>query len=143
MIQILLQKIIVAVMQFFIREFWLSVATVELILIVLLLYKARPKKTKIVTTPEPQQNQLVDNNLFQACKETKIDMGNVIDSINKSRDLYKILSAKCHPDRFIDKELNRKADIIFQDITRNQRNYKNLLQLKEIAQTQLNITIKN
>ena len=94
-----------------------------------------------MSDPEIKKWPLNREDTFQNSKETEIDMDSLMDSIHKSRDLYKKLSSKCHPDRFTDKEFSEKAEIIFQEITRNKRNYKKLLELKEIAQSQLNITL--
>ena len=145
--QILLQimkdtsKLVPANSQSLVTNYWFWIATAECALILLLANKVRKKKIEIIPEQDVPDIPLNSENSFQNAKETEIDMDNLMDSIHKSRDLYKKLSSKCHPDRFIDKDLNKKADIIFQDITRNQRNYKKLLQLKEVAQTQLNITI--
>jgi len=127
--------------QSLITNYWFWIAAAELALILLLVNKASKKKMENIPQQEIQNFELTKEDTFQNSKETEIDMDNLMDSIHKSRDLYKKLSSKCHPDRFTDKELNKKADIIFQEITRNQRNYKKLLQLKEVAQSQLNITI--
>lgn len=115
------------------NNYWFWIATAELAFIVILLFKLRQKNRYDL--------ELKENEIFQTSKETNIDMNNLMDSIYKSRDLYKRLSAKCHPDRFTEVDLNNKADKLFQEITRNQRNYKKLLEIKEIAQSELNITI--
>lgn len=111
--------------------FWVSIVELSIIVFLIIKYK---RKGKI------NYDNTIENTLLNS-KTANVDMDNVMDSINKSRDLYKQLSTKCHPDRFIDNDLNYKANEIFQEITKNQRNYKKLLELKETAQTQLNITI--
>ncbi len=111
--------------------FWTTIAELAIIIFLIVKHKRQAKIN-------------YDSNIENALKNSKtanVDMDNVMDSINKSRDLYKQLSTKCHPDRFLDKDLNNKANEIFQEITKNQRNYKRLLELKETAQIQLNITI--
>ena len=122
-------------------NYWFWIATAEFALILLLLYKVRKNKTEIFLPQAEQNVPLTKGNILQNSKETEIDMDDLMNSIHKSKDLYKKLSTKCHPDRFTNRDLNKKADMIFQEITRNQRNYKRLLELKEVAQTQLNITI--
>lgn len=145
--QILLQimkdssKLVPANSKSLITDYWFWIATAEFVLILLLANKVRKKKIEIIPEQEIENISLTQEKTFQNSKEADIDMNNLMDSIHKSRDLYKKLSTKCHPDLFTDKDLNKKADIIFQDISRHQRNYKKLLQLKEVAQTQLNITI--
>jgi curved DNA-binding protein CbpA len=67
------------------------------------------------------------------------DMKNLVNSIAKSRELYKELSRQCHPDRFVNTDLQPTAEDIFQEISRNKRNYKILLALKERAIEKLNI----
>ena len=110
--------------------FWTTIA--ELIIIGFLII--RHKREKI------NYDSNIETTLMNS-KTVNVDMDNVMDSINKSRELYKQLSTKCHPDRFLENDLNSKANEIFQEITKNQRNYKKLLELKEVAQNQLNITI--
>jgi len=74
-------------------------------------------------------------------KSEKIDMENLFDSLAYSKELYKKMTKKCHPDKFLDIQQNRVADEIFQEITKNQRNFKKLVELKKLAETKLNITI--
>jgi hypothetical protein len=112
---------------------WFWTTIVELAIIIFLIVKH--KRQAKINYDSNMENALMNS------KTANVDMDNVMDSINKSRDLYKQLSTKCHPDRFLDKDLNNKANEIFQEITKNQRNYKKLLELKETAQIQLNITI--
>ena len=72
-------------------------------------------------------------------KKSEIDMDNLMNSINGSKDLYKQLSRKCHPDRFINSEKQKIAEVIFQDISKHKRAYNKLLLLKKQAADQLNI----
>jgi hypothetical protein len=46
-------------------------------------------------------------------KNNKIDMNNLMDSMHKSRNLYKELSKKCHPVRFINNPKQKIAEEIF------------------------------
>lgn len=66
-------------------------------------------------------------------------MENLMDSINGARTLYKELSRKCHPDRFVNTPKEKIAQEIFQEITKNQRNFEKLKLLKEKAINSLNI----
>lgn len=112
-------------------SFW--VAAAELGIIAFLVAKLR-KKQKI--TFDASTEDLLNNS-----KSANVDMDNLMNNINMSRELYKKLSTKCHPDRFIDEEQNKIASEIFQEITKSQRNYNRLLELKTIAENQLNINI--
>jgi len=110
--------------------FWIAI--IELIVIIFLLYKLKSKK-KI--------NELSD---FEAkniknSKKNAIDMDNLMNSIHNSRTLYKELSKKCHPDRFINDIKQKNAEEIFQEITKNERNYEKLSSLKLRAENELNI----
>ena len=81
----------------------------------------------------------VSVDLIEKAKHEDIDMTDVMDSINKSRELYKSLSSKYHPDRF---ELDAHkiiANEIFQEIVESKRNYKKLLDLKAKAESKLNV----
>lgn len=114
-------------------NYWFWIAVIELAIILLLVIKKR-KKRRIIFDNSTE-------NTLNISKSSNVDMDDLMNNINKSKDLYKKLSTKCHPDRFIDEELNKKADSIFQEITKNQRNYNQLLAIKELAQKELKITI--
>ncbi|MDR2413636.1 MAG: J domain-containing protein [Odoribacteraceae bacterium] len=67
------------------------------------------------------------------------NMQNIVDSIAKSKELYRELSRKCHPDRFVNTNLQQVAEEIFKEVSRNRRNYQKLLSLKQIAIEKLNL----
>ena len=67
-------------------------------------------------------------------------MNNLMDSIHNSRNLYKELSKKCHPDRFINDPKQKIAEEIFQEISENERNFEKLSLLKQRAINELNLT---
>ena len=116
-----------------VKNYWFWIALGELCIII---YTAKNLFQKRKLSIDSKTEEILSNS-----KKSKFDMGNLLDNINKSRDLYKILSSKCHPDRFHDIEKNKKADEIFQEITRNKRNYGRLIELKELAKTELNISV--
>ena len=64
------------------------------------------------------------------------DFGNIFNSAFNAEPLYKELSRKCHPDRFApDAKKMAIADELFQRVTKNRNNIKELQALKEeIAQ---------
>ncbi|MDL2320108.1 hypothetical protein LJC45_03135 [Alistipes sp. OttesenSCG-928-B03] len=68
-----------------------------------------------------------------------IDYGNIIISAFHAKSLYDELKVKYHPDRFYDKEMIAKANVIFQRITENKENFEMLTQLKELAESELTI----
>jgi len=112
---------------------WMWVAVSEFAVIGYLAFKLFKRKRISFNTVEGES--------LSDAKNSNVDMDNLMNSINKSRQLYKQLSAKCHPDRFVsDEEKKVIAESLFQDITRNQRNYNKLLELQEEATQKLNIT---
>ena len=110
--------------------FWFSI--IELLLIIYLIYKLKSKSKKVELTD-------LDTNKIINSKNNKIDMNNLMNSIHNSRTLYKELSKKCHPDRFINDPKQKNAEEIFQEITKNERNYEKLSSLKLRAENELNI----
>lgn len=112
---------------------WFYIAIGELIiiitLIICLIYIKRSKKVS-----------KFDNDIRQA-KETTINMDELMLNINKSKELYKELSRKCHPDKHIESEFQKEIEELFQEITKNKRNFQELLKLKEIAINKYNIKI--
>ena len=111
--------------------FWLTV--IEFLIIVFLLLKMN-KKSRNLTFSELNKGDL------KKSKETNIDMDNLMASINNSRELYKELSSKCHPDRFVNSSKQNAAEDIFQEISLNKRNHEKLLALKERAINELDLT---
>ncbi|MDR2125484.1 MAG: hypothetical protein LBP63_01470 [Prevotellaceae bacterium] len=117
-------------------DIWMCIALVELILIVFLLMKIKKGKVKW------QENLSRKEQFKQDALKEEIDFGNIIQSSFHAQQLYDKLKIKCHPDRFPnDAEKNEIANEIFQEIAKNKRNYKKLLELKAQAEQQLNINI--
>ena len=110
--------------------FWLSI--VEFTVIIFLLIRLRKKKTELAFSDLPKDK-------MKNAKSSAIDMDNLMNSINGSRDLYKELSKACHPDKFVNTEKQKIAEDIFQDISKDKRNFEKLLALKERAKNELNI----
>lgn len=70
-------------------------------------------------------------------KESKGQMVNVEDlitSIHKSKQLYAELAYKYHPDRFVNTQSYDKILELFKEITKNKRNYNELVKLKTQAE---------
>lgn len=112
---------------------WFWIALVELLLIVFLIYKLNSKKVSCDFTD-------LETTELKKSKDKKIDMHNLMDSIHNSRELYKQLSKKCHPDRFVNDPRQRLSEEIFQEISENERNFEKLSRLKLRAISELNIT---
>lgn len=115
------------------NNFWFWLSIIELVIILFLVFKLSSKKKNLTFS------ELNKDNLKKS-KETDIDMGNLMNSINNSSELYKDLSRKCHPDRFVNSPDQKLAEEIFQEIARHKRNHEKLIALKERAIAELNIT---
>lgn len=111
---------------------WFWIALVEFLVIVILIINLFRKNSN-------SKYDLEHINEIKKARTTNIDMDDLMGNINKSKDLYKELSRVCHPDKFINSEFEKKAELIFQEITKNKRNYKSLLELKERAKEELNL----
>ncbi len=116
-------------------NWWSIISILELTIIIVLLFKLKRK--------ERFDNKFDKYQELKNAKKSNIDMNDLMNSINYSKDLYKELSRKCHPDRFENEDLKMKAEQIFQEITRHKHNHKILLELKEKAIKELSITFKN
>lgn len=114
---------------------WFWIALVEFLVITLIIYKSRKKKMDLEFADLPKDK-------FKSAKGSSIDMGNLMNSINGSKGLYKELSRLCHPDRFINTDKQEASVIIFQELTKHKRNFEKLSKLKEQAITELKIKIK-
>lgn len=112
---------------------WQVVSFAEFTIIVFLLIKiGKIKKNKIVDYEEQ---------ILRDGKKKDINMENLMNSIYKSKPLYNSLIRKCHPDRFTDPELNKKATEITKSIVESESNYDKLIEIKINAENELNITI--
>lgn len=111
---------------------WLWIAIVELFIILLILFRLKKKKSDLAFSDLPKHK-------MKKAKSSSIDMDNLMNSINRSRDLYKELSIACHPDKFVNTERQKIAEDIFQDISKDKRNFEKLLAHKERAKNELNV----
>ncbi len=112
---------------------WFWLASIEFLIILFLILKLKRTNTNLEFSDVTKEN-------IKKSQKTEIDMDNLMNSINASRDLYKELSSKCHPDRFINTDKQDLADKIFQEISANKRNYQKLIELRHKAIEKLNIT---
>jgi hypothetical protein len=112
---------------------WLYLAFREfLIILFLIIYINHLKRKQTVTKFEKE--------ILEA-KDGDINMADLMLSINKSRELYKELSRKCHPDKHIESLFQKEIEELFQEITENKRNFQELVKLKEIAINKFNINL--
>lgn len=109
---------------------WFWIAIIEIVLILFLIYKL---KRKVSTLSD------LDIKNIKNSKKSNIDMDKLMKSIHNSRTLYKELSKVCHPDRFINDSKQKAAEEIFQEITKNERDFEKLNELKLRAINELNI----
>jgi len=114
---------------------WFWVALAEFIIITLLILKTKKKQKNLEFGDIPKGK-------MKAARNSNVDMGNLMNSINSSKQLYKELSRACHPDRFINSEKQVIAEHIFQEISDNKRDFNKLTALKQRAKTELNINLK-
>jgi uncharacterized membrane-anchored protein YhcB (DUF1043 family) len=116
-----------------VSAFWKYTAIGELLIIiflVILYFKTREKKLTSIETE------------LKKAKNNNVNMDDLMLNINNSRNLYKLLSKNCHPDRFINSISHSEVELLFQKITENKRNFQELVKLKEIAINQFNIKIE-
>lgn len=115
---------------------WKYVSLVQFGVIAYLAYKLYRKKPEI-------QFKNVNRETVKEAASKELDMENVINSINKAKPLFKELSKKCHPDKFTNSDKHDSALQIYQKITTNKRNYSKLLDLKVLAEEELDIKISD
>lgn len=114
---------------------WFWIALAELLIIIFLFLRLRKKNNNLKFGD-------VTKDKMRDAKKSDIDMNNLMNSINGSKELYKKLSRSCHPDRFINSDKQKIAEEIFQEISKNKRDFKILTELKEKAIIELNIKFK-
>lgn len=112
--------------------FWFSI--IEFIIILFLLIKQKKMKSDRLFF---DLNKIKTEN----AKKSNIDMNKLMDSINNSKSLYKELSKKYHPDRFVNTSKHLLSERLFQEISKNKRNHENLILLKKQAESELGTNI--
>lgn len=121
---------------FFQNAIWFWIVVLETIILLFLFYRLyKVKKENKVTLDFSN----LEKEKINTAKKASVDMDNLMDSIYKSKNLYKLLSSKCHPDRFVNTDKIEIANSIFQEITKHKRDYNKLIILKKRAQKELNI----
>lgn len=117
-----------------ITSIWFWISLVEFLIIIFFIIKLLKKKNNLAFSDLSKEQ-------LKKAKSTNVDMDNLMNSINGSKELYKTLSKTCHPDRFINSDKQNLAENIFQEISKNKRNYNKLIALKQRAINELNINL--
>lgn len=117
------------------HSLWLWLSIIEFLVIIFLIYKIKSKKELAILTD-------LDIESIKKAKGNKIDMDSLMDNIHNSRNLYKELSRKCHPERFVNDDRQVLAEEIFKEISENERNHEKLSFLKLRAEKELKLTFK-
>lgn len=73
------------------NSIWFWIAFLELIVLIFLIYKLKSKMKGLELTDSETKH-------LKKAKKNKIDMDHLMNNIHSSRNLYKDLSKKCHPD---------------------------------------------
>lgn len=94
--------------------------------IVILRFRLKTKKTK-------------NHQVLNEMKNQDVNLHEVMLDINNSKELYKLLSRRCHPNKFINSEYHKEIEDLYKEISNNKRNYSKLLELKELASMRFNI----
>jgi hypothetical protein len=115
------------------NSIWFWIAIIELLIIVLLFYKLKTKKPKSKLSDLEIQG-------IKKSKESEINMDNLMNNIHSSKPLYRELSRKCHPERFVNDDRQDLAQEIFKEITKHEKNFEQLERLKKRAISELNLT---
>lgn len=112
---------------------WLIYLLIGVIIVLLLILFFIISNMKMKHSKEYQAKQRI-------LREDQIDWNNTM-YVFKAQELYNQLKVVCHPDRFTDPQLNSVATDLFQRITKNKTNYKELQKLKEEAKQILSVNI--
>lgn len=113
-------------------NWWLWIAGIEFILILFLIFKRN-------NSPQIKNEK---QRFKEESMKKDVDFNNIIHSSFHANELYDKLKIKCHPDRFPTNQVqNEIAENIFQEIEKNKTNFKKLLELKQEAESKLDIKI--
>jgi len=107
---------------------WQIFALAEFITIVFIVRKNNSMRKKSLVT--------MDLNEY---KRTDVNMNDLMKDLHLSKSLYKVLTRKYHPDKFIGTMNVIKAQEIFKEIQENKTNYRKLSELEEKAESELNL----
>ena len=109
---------------------WLVLASIEFLIIILLIIKIKKKKGA-----DNLEKEILKS------KAASINMSDVMNDINLARSLSRKLSRACHPDRFAGTDFGTTANEFFQEVQQAENNYAKLCDLKIQIEQKLNLTI--
>ena len=109
---------------------WLVLASIEFLIIILLIIKIKKKKGA-----DNLEKEILKS------KAASINMSDVMNDINLARSLSRKLSRACHPDRFAGTDFETTANEFFQEVQQAENNYAKLCDLKIQIEQKLNLTI--
>jgi hypothetical protein len=104
---------------------WQLIASIEFFVILFLLIKIK------------RSNVPIGMDQLKKYKKSEFDMDHVMQDLHLSNQLYKSLSKKYHPDRFIGSIKIELAEEIFKLIQQNKSNYNGLLAIQKRAELEL------
>ncbi len=104
---------------------WQLIAIIEFLFIVTLIINIKRGEASV------GMNQL------KKYKKSDLDMDHVMQDLHLSNELYKSLSKKYHPDRFIGSVKIELAEEIFKLIQQNKSSYNGLLAIQKRAELEL------
>lgn len=108
---------------------WTIIAIVEFVIILMATHAIHKK-------PPLSPKRLVKEKALSG----KVDYDNIVNSAFHAEELYDQLKVKCHPDKFVNEPTKAELALeIFQQISENKNNVKNLQTLKQRAIDELNI----
>lgn len=109
---------------------WFWLFFIQLLIILVLVHFLLQKKIN-------EDFAQISKDKVKAFRETEVDLDNVVNSINEAETLYKELSRKYHPDRFLGDSRHEIAESLFQQISAKKRNFSALQKLKAEAEKKL------
>ena len=109
---------------------WLVLASIEFLIIILLIIKIKKKKGA-----DNLEKEILKS------KAASINMSDVMNDINLARSLSRKLSRACHPDRFAGTDFGTTANEFFQEVQQAENNYAKLCELKIQIEQKFNLTI--
>lgn len=110
---------------------WIIIILLTLVILILFTYLYfRNKKhgTRNLSRQEKRRSEIINS---------EVDFQNIMRSSFEATALYNKLKVKYHPDRFLDQREKEIATNIYQEITANKHDYNKLLDIKEIAEKEL------
>lgn len=94
----------------------------------------------IVKLFKKKKNDIEINQLINNYKKQKVNMNDLMQSINKSNDLYNKMKIEFHPDKFLNSAFYNEILSHYQEITKSKRDYLKLFEINEKLNNLLNNT---